>query len=141
MAKQHGLHEKEFGLTFIQTYSTKLTKVQKKALNDLKIETCGPFIAKIKDYQRINLQFLHTTKTQNVKSFQYVSRTGDSGYKQDPLAAKPPNHDYSNQPGSRSHWAGGRGNGNREDRRNVVIECGNCNKKAPNLTMSRLRES
>ena len=51
-AKQHGLHESEIGYTFIQTYASKLSKIQKLELIALGIETCGPFISKIKEYQR-----------------------------------------------------------------------------------------
>ena len=69
-AKQHGLQEIAINFDFIQMYSGKLSRDQKKSLIDQKIETCMPFIAKIKDYQRTNLQFLHTTRTtQGAKTF------------------------------------------------------------------------
>ena len=110
-AKQHNLHESEINFSFIQDYSSKLSEVQKLELIALDIDTCGPFIAKIKEYQRINLQFIHTTKTQNVKSFQNVSRTGENNYGQDQAVGRQQNNDPANQPSSRFNQPGGWANG------------------------------
>ena len=102
-AKQHGLQEIAINFDFIQMYSGKLSKDQKKSLIDQKIETCVPFIAKIKDYQRTNLQFLHTTRaTQGAKTFQYVNRPDQSdGREPDPPVGRQPSRDYRNPSGSR----------------------------------------
>ena len=99
-AKQHGLDETSINFDFISTYSGKLSKDQKKSLIDNKIETCKPFIAKIKDLQRTNLQFLHTTTAQGAKTFQYVNRPDQSdSRKPNPPAGRQPGYHYKNPSG------------------------------------------
>ena len=128
-AKQHGIKESAINLDFNQMYTGKLSRDQKKSLIDQKIETCMHFIAKIKDNQRTNLQFLHTTRTtQGVKTFQYVNRPGErGGCEPDPPAAKQPAHDSRNQSGSGPRWPDGRANGTLRGRRNV--KCFLCQEK------------
>jgi hypothetical protein len=100
-AKQHDLQESAINFDFIQMYSGKLSRFQKKSLIDHKIETCVPFIVKIKDYQRTNLQCLHTTTTRGAKTFQYINRPGESGGREPNLpAGRQPGYNYKNLSGS-----------------------------------------
>ena len=97
-AKQHGLHEQEINSVFIQDYSNKLSEYHKMQLIDLEIRTCGPFIQKIKSYQRQILEFLHTLYPKAViKTFQQVNRPNDGGISK--VGAR-------QAPGSDSHQAG-----------------------------------
>ena len=51
ISKQHDLQDTAINFDFIQRYSCKLSRDQKKFLIDNKVETCAPFIAKLKDWQ------------------------------------------------------------------------------------------
>ena len=97
ISKQHDLQDTAINFDFIQTYSCKLSRDQKKFLIDNKVETCAPFIAKLKDWQRTNLQFLHTSTSHSAKTFQYVSRPGGDGNGAGNPRSDPPAGNQSSQ--------------------------------------------
>ena len=93
VAKQHQRHETSINFDFIQTYSVKLKKEHSLALISEHVRSCVPFIEKIKNYQRVAMEFTHTTRAAaTTKTFQNVSMPGSgAGGSVEPgyTAAKP----------------------------------------------------
>ena len=50
-ARNHGIEEKAVNVYFIQEYSEKLSKINKKFIINLEIQDCEKFIEKIKMFQ------------------------------------------------------------------------------------------
>ena len=75
-ARNHGMHESAINYDFIQFYSEKLSKINKKILIKNKVDECQEFIQMIKEFQRTNLQFLHTNQSQtSSKTYHNVTKT------------------------------------------------------------------
>merc|ERR1711940_274474 len=81
LSKQHGLQDTAINFDFIMEYSCKLSEERKKFLIENRVETCTPFIAKLKSWQQTNLQFMQTSPSHGTKTFQLLNRPGggDSG--------------------------------------------------------------
>ena len=62
------MEERAIDVFFIQEYSEKLSKINKKILINNDVEDCKTFIEKIKKFQQTNLKFLHTNKETLKKS-------------------------------------------------------------------------
>ena len=74
-SRNHGMEERAIDVFFIQEYSEKLSKINKKILINTYVEDCKSVIGKIKQFQRTNLKFLHDNKETLKKStYQNVNR-------------------------------------------------------------------
>ena len=69
-AKKHNVEKSFVDSYFIQEYSDKLSKLNKKLLITMKIEDCSSFIQQIKEFQRTNIIYIRTQKESNKKSYQ-----------------------------------------------------------------------